>query len=108
MKPLTPKTCGVIVYGHNCGQSSHTIAKQLECGKTTVNDILKRFHEIHSLTPKKQTGRPPLLNSPAQQELKEFVQENGETRQLCTKKLATVWTARTEQPVSAITIRCSS
>ncbi|GBC28502.2 IS630 family transposase [Rhizophagus irregularis DAOM 181602=DAOM 197198] len=86
MKPLTPKTRGAIVYGHNCGQSSRTIAKQLGCGKTTVNDILKRFHETHSLTPKKQTGRPPLLNSPAQQKLKEFVQEN-------------------EQPVSAITIR---
>ncbi|CAB4421978.1 unnamed protein product [Rhizophagus irregularis] len=105
MKPLTPKTRGAIVYGHNCGQSSRTIAKQLGCGKTTVNNILKRFHETHSLTPKKQTGRPPLLNSPAQQELKEFVQENGENRRLCTKKLATVWTARTEQPVSAITIR---
>ncbi|CAB5188855.1 unnamed protein product [Rhizophagus irregularis] len=86
MKPLTPKTRGAIVYGHNCEQSSCTIAKQLGCGKTTVNDILKHFHETHSLIPKKQTGRPPLLNSPAQQELKEFVQEN-------------------EQPVSAITIR---
>ncbi|GET50797.1 transposable element Tc1 transposase [Rhizophagus irregularis DAOM 181602=DAOM 197198] len=91
MKPLTPKTCSTIVYGHNCGQSSPfrpvcIIAKQLECGKTTVNDILKHFHETHFLTPKTQTGRPPLLNSPAQQELKEFVQEN-------------------EQPVSAITIR---
>ncbi|POG62630.1 hypothetical protein GLOIN_2v1785032 [Rhizophagus irregularis DAOM 181602=DAOM 197198] len=67
MKPLTPKTCDAIVYGHNCEQSSYTIAKQLGCGKTTVNDILKRFHKTHSLTPKKQTGRPPLLNSPAQQ-----------------------------------------
>ncbi|CAB5393748.1 unnamed protein product [Rhizophagus irregularis] len=55
--------------------------------------------ETHSLTPKKQTGCPRLLNSPAQQELKEFVQENSENCQLCTKKLATVWTACTEQPV---------
>jgi len=105
MKPLTPKTRGAIVYGHNCGQSSRTIAKRLGCGKTTVNDILKRLHETHSLTPKKQTGRPPLLNSQAQQEIKAFVQENGENRRLCKKKLATVWTSRTKQPISAATIR---
>jgi transposase len=105
MKPLTPKTRGAIVYGYNCGHSSRTIAKQLGCGKTTVNDILKRYHETHSLTPKKRTGRPPLLNSPARQELKAFVKENGENRRLCTKKLATVWSVRTKQPVSAITIR---
>ncbi|CAI2199230.1 6243_t:CDS:1, partial [Funneliformis geosporum] len=99
--PLTPKTRGAIVYGHNCGQSSRTIAKRLGCGKSTINDILNRLHETYSLTPKKQSGRPPLLNSPAQQELKAFVQENGENRRLCSKKLATVWTAYTKQPISA-------
>jgi transposase len=90
MKPLTPKTRGAIIYGHNCGQSSRTIAKQLGCGKTIVNDILKRLRKTHSLTPKKQPDCPPLLNSTAQQELKSFIQENGENRRLCTKKLATV------------------
>ena len=95
MKPLTPKTRDAIVYGYNCGHSSRTIAEQLGCGKTTVNDILKHHYETHSLTPKKIPGRPPLLNSPAQQELKDFVQENGENCQFCTKKLATVWTAHT-------------
>ncbi|CAG8473859.1 16416_t:CDS:2 [Funneliformis caledonium] len=40
-----------------------------------------------------------------QQELKAFVQENGENRRLCSKKLATVWTAHTKQPISAVTIR---
>ncbi|CAB5375263.1 unnamed protein product [Rhizophagus irregularis] len=104
MKPLTPKTHGAIVYGHNCGHSSHTIAKQLGCGKTTVNDILKRLRETHSLTPKKQTGRPPLLNSPAQQKLKSFIKENNENRRLCSKKIATTWTAQTKQPISRNTI----
>ncbi|CAB4380793.1 unnamed protein product [Rhizophagus irregularis] len=105
MKPLTPKTRGAIVYGHNCGHSSRTIAKQLGCGKTTVNDILKRLRETHSLTPKKQTGRPPLLNSPAQQKLKSFIKENNENRRLCSKKIATTWTAQTKQPISRNTIR---
>ncbi|RIA83825.1 hypothetical protein C1645_833192 [Glomus cerebriforme] len=41
MKPLIPKTHITIVYSYNCGHSSHTIAKQLGCRKTTVNDILK-------------------------------------------------------------------
>jgi transposase len=104
MKPLTPKTRGAIVYGHNCGQSSRTIAKRLGCGKTTVNDILKCYNETLSLTPKKQTGRPPLLDSPARQELKDFVKENSENRRLCSKKLATIWTSRKDKPISAITI----
>ncbi|CAB4376096.1 unnamed protein product [Rhizophagus irregularis] len=105
MKPLTPKTRGAIVYGHNCGHSSRTIAKQLGCGKTTVNDILKRLRETHSLTPKKQTGRPPLLNSPAQQKLKSFIKENNENRRLCSKQIATTWTAQTKQPISRNIIR---
>ncbi|CAB4393965.1 unnamed protein product [Rhizophagus irregularis] len=87
MKPLTPKTHGAIVYGHNCGHSSRTIAKQLGCGKTTINDIFKRLRETHSLIPKKQTGRLLLLNSPAQQKLKSFIKENNENRRLCSKKL---------------------
>ena len=105
MRPLTPKTRGAIVYSYNCGHSSCTIAKQLGCRKTTVNDILKRLREIHSLTPKKPTGRPPLLDSPAQQKLKTFVKENGENRQLCSKKIATVWMAQTKQSVSHRTVR---
>ncbi|GET65325.1 IS630 family transposase [Rhizophagus irregularis DAOM 181602=DAOM 197198] len=102
---MLPKTRGAIVYGHNCRHSSRTIAKQLGCGKTTVNDILKRLHETHSLTPKKQTGRPPLLNSPAQQKLKSFIKENNENRQLCSKKIATTWTVQIKQPISRNTIR---
>jgi transposase len=105
MKALTPKTRGAIAYGYSCGQSGHTIAKQLGCGKTAVYKVLKRLRETGSSTPKKQTGRPPLLNASAQQKLKAFVKEDGETRRLCSAKLATVWKARTKQPISAITIR---
>ncbi|GBC38667.2 transposable element Tcb2 transposase [Rhizophagus irregularis DAOM 181602=DAOM 197198] len=65
------------------------IAEKLGCGKTAVYDVLKRFRETGSFTPKKKSGRPPLFNSPTRQELKAFVQEN----------------ARKKQPVSASTIR---
>ncbi|GBB96224.1 hypothetical protein RclHR1_27010001 [Rhizophagus clarus] len=90
----------------NCLQShsSYTIAKQLGCGKTTVNDILKRLHETHFLTPKKQTGHPPLLDSPAQQKLKSFIKENNENHRLCSKKIATTWTAQTKQSIFCNTI----
>ena len=80
MKALTPKTRGAIAYGYKCGQSGYTIAKQLGCNKTAVYNILKRLRETGSLTPRKQTGRPPLLSTSAQQKLKAFVQEDGETR----------------------------
>ncbi|GET53134.1 IS630 family transposase [Rhizophagus irregularis DAOM 181602=DAOM 197198] len=81
MKPLTPKTRYAIIYGYNCGQSGRLIAEHLGC------------------------SRPPLFDSPARQELKAFVKENGENRRLCSKKLATVWTARKKQPISVCTIR---
>ncbi|GBB88543.1 hypothetical protein RclHR1_15090002 [Rhizophagus clarus] len=105
MKPFTPKTQYAIIYGYNCGQSCHVIAEHLGCSKTAVYDVLKRFHETGSFTPKKKSGRPPLFNSPARQELKAFIQENGENHRLCLKKIATVWTARKQQPVSTSTIR---
>ena len=104
MKALTPKTRGAIIYGKKCGQSCRTIAKQLGCGKSTIHDIFKNFQQTGSSTPKKRAGRPPLLNTPSQQELKAFVQENGENRRLCSKKLATVWTSHTNKPIYAITI----
>lgn len=105
MKPLTPKTRGAIVYGHNCGHSSRTIAKQLKCGKSTVNDILKRLYKTNSLTPKKLTDYPLFLDLAVQQKLKEFVKEDSENRRLCSTKIATVWTAQTKQPISGRTIR---
>ncbi|CAB4460165.1 unnamed protein product [Rhizophagus irregularis] len=105
MKPLTLKTHGAIIYGYDCRHSCRTIAKQLGCEKSTVNKIIKCFHETHSLTPKKQSGRPPLFDLPAQQKLKAFVKENSENCQLCSTKLATVWTAQTKQPISHSTIR---
>ncbi|CAG8697047.1 8515_t:CDS:1, partial [Funneliformis mosseae] len=39
-----------------------------------------------------------------QQELKAFVQKNGKNHRLYSKKLATVWTTHTKQPISAVTI----
>ncbi|CAG8725489.1 329_t:CDS:1, partial [Funneliformis mosseae] len=36
--------------------------------------------------------------------LKAFVQENGENRRLCAKKLATVWTTRIKKTIFAFTI----
>ena len=78
MKPLTSKTRDVIIYGYKCEQSCRIIAKQLGCGKLTVNDIIKRYHETHSLTPKKQSGRPSLLDLLAQQRLKALVKEDSE------------------------------
>ncbi|GBC38862.2 IS630 family transposase [Rhizophagus irregularis DAOM 181602=DAOM 197198] len=102
---LTLKTRGAIIYGYDCRHSCRTIAKQLGCEKSTVNKIIKCFHETHSLTPKKQSGRPPLFDLPAQQKLKAFVKENSENRQLCSTKLATVWTAQIKQSISHSTIR---
>uniref|UniRef100_U9T5E7 Transposase Tc1-like domain-containing protein n=1 Tax=Rhizophagus irregularis (strain DAOM 181602 / DAOM 197198 / MUCL 43194) TaxID=747089 RepID=U9T5E7_RHIID len=58
-------------------------AKELGCEKTAINDILKRLHEPQSLTPK----------------------NNPDVHRFLIHQL--IWTARTEQPISVITIRCN-
>ncbi|CAI2193624.1 17798_t:CDS:1, partial [Funneliformis geosporum] len=102
---LTPKARDVIIYGKKCGQLGRIIAKNLGCSKIAVYNTLKHLRQTGSFTPKKQTGHLLLLNIPSQQELKTFVQENGENRQLCAKKLSTIWTSHLTNPISAFTIR---
>ncbi len=53
MKALIPKTHDAIIYGKKYKQSDHTIAKQLECGKTAVYKVLQCLHETGFLSPKK-------------------------------------------------------
>jgi transposase len=106
MKPVSPETRGAIIYGYECGQSGRVIANQAKCSKTTVYKVLKQHRETGSVSPKKHTGRPPLLTSSALQELKNFVQDDKEdNRRLSTTQLANVWSLRLGKPISAITIR---
>jgi transposase len=106
MKPVSPETRGAIIYGYECGQSGRVIANQAKCSKTTVYKVLKQHRETGSVSPKKHTGRPPLLASSALQELKNFVQDDKEdNRRLSTTQLANVWSLRLGKPISAITIR---
>jgi len=54
MKPLTPKIHNAIIYNKNCRQSGHTIAKQLECDKMVVYNVLKYLYETGFSIPKKK------------------------------------------------------
>ncbi|CAI2199335.1 16811_t:CDS:1, partial [Funneliformis geosporum] len=92
------KTCGAIIYGKNV---DNQVALMLK-----IWGVVKQlFIKLILSHQKKQTGHPPLLNTSSQQELKAFVQENGENHRLCAKKLLTVWTSHLKNPISAFTIR---
>ena len=107
MKVLIPKTCDAIIYGKKCRQSGHTIAKNLEYSKMAVYNLLKQLCQTDSSIPKKWTDHLSLLNIPSWQELKAFVQKNSKNRRFCLKKLATVWIAYINQPISEKTIHCN-
>ncbi|GBC11623.1 transposable element Tc1 transposase [Rhizophagus irregularis DAOM 181602=DAOM 197198] len=78
MKPLTPKTRGAIVYGHNCDIQVAQLPNNWGVGKQQLMTYLNAFS---------------------------FIKENNENRRLCSKKIATTWTAQTKQPISHNTIR---
>jgi len=52
-KELTAEQYGAILYGHKRGDSYQKIADNVQCGKTTVHDAIKRFKKTGSAIPKK-------------------------------------------------------
>jgi transposase len=105
-KPLSPDQRGAILYGHAHGDTSRTIANRLGCGKSTVNDIIKRFKETGTVVPNKSPGRPPILDSHDQFQLKDLVTNEEENNcRLSAVKIRNIWSVRTKKIVSTITIR---
>ncbi|CAJ0836854.1 17845_t:CDS:2 [Entrophospora sp. SA101] len=86
-KELTAEQYGAILYGHKRGDSYQKIADNVQCGKTTVHDAIKRFKKTGSAIPKKRCGPKPLFDSNAQASLKKI------------KKVSTVTIRRTLKKV---------
>jgi transposase len=105
-KPLSLDQRGAILYGHARGDTSRTIASRLGCGKSTVNDIIKHSKKTGTVVPNKSPGRPPLLTSLDQAQLKDLITNDEENnRRLSATKIRNVWSARTKKTISTITIR---
>ena len=79
-KELTAIQRGAILYGHQRGDSYRTIAKNVNCGLSTVCDTLKRYAETGSTESKTRAGRPRLFETPQLRQLKRMVIKN---RRLC-------------------------
>src|SRR5581483_682991 len=104
-KPLSLDQHDAILYGHARGDTSRTIASRLGCGKSMVNDIIKHSKKTGTVVPNKSPGRPLLLTSLDQAQLKELITNDEENnRRLSATKIRNVWSARTKKTISTITI----
>ncbi|CAJ0759749.1 3825_t:CDS:1, partial [Entrophospora sp. SA101] len=104
-KELTAEQYGAILYGHKRGDSYQKIADNVQCGKTTVHDAIKRFKKTGSAIPKKRCGPKPLFDSNAQASLKKIITQNSKHRRLTTHKIQELWIKKKKKKVSTVTIR---
>ncbi|CAJ0830741.1 13209_t:CDS:2, partial [Entrophospora sp. SA101] len=87
------------------GDSYQKIADNVQCGKTTVHDAIKRFKKTGSAIPKKRCGPKPLFDSNAQASLKKIIIQNSKHRRLTTHKIQELWIKKKKKKVSTVTIR---
>lgn len=104
-KELTAEQYGAIIYGYKRGDSYQKIADNVQCGKTTVHDTIKRFNNTGSAIPKKRCGPKPLFDSKAQASLKKFITQNSKNRRLTAHKIQELWIKKKKRKVSTVTIR---
>jgi transposase len=104
-KELTAEQYGAIIYGYKRGDSYQKIADNVQCGKTTVHDTIKRFNNTGSAIPNKRCGPKPLFDSKAQASLKKFITQNSKNRRLTAHKIQELWIKKKKRKVSIVTIR---
>ncbi|CAJ0834821.1 13090_t:CDS:2, partial [Entrophospora sp. SA101] len=75
-KELTAEQYGAILYGHKRGDSYQKIADNVQCGKTTVHDAIKRFKKTGSAIPKKRQTYAKVLQKHAIPSLYKLVPRN--------------------------------
>jgi transposase len=103
-KELTADQRGAIIYGYLKKDSYRHIADLINCGKTTVGNVIKKFRETGSVDSRiKRSGRPKLLTSTDRSNLKELV-TNG-NRRLNLAQVTNLFTIKKKIHVSRSTIR---
>jgi len=105
-KELTKEQRGAIFYCHQRGDSYRTIAKIVNCGKSTVCDTLKRASTTGSTESMPRSGRPSLITIPQRNRLKRIItNDKTKNRRLCTAGVQQLWKKKSGQDVSTKTIR---
>jgi transposase len=104
-KELTAEQCGAILYGYSRGDSYKKIAENVQCGKSTVGDAIKRYKETGSVIPKKRPGPKPIFDTHAQTKLKKLVTCDAKHRRLSVRRIQELWFKKKKEEVSTITIR---
>lgn len=102
-KQLTVEKRALIVYFHNQGEAHRSIAEKVGCGKSTVNDVLRRLETTGTTSPSKRPGRPKIFDMQAQSSLKRLA-TTGKNRRLSASQLRDLWEKK-KTVVSTKTIR---
>ncbi|CAG8760983.1 7745_t:CDS:1, partial [Cetraspora pellucida] len=95
-KKLTTLQHGRILYDHSHGDSYLTIAKNVKCKKTTVHDAIKRT-EAGTTAVKKCSGRKPIFDTSALEELKKLVIQDAKHRRLSAREIQELWNKEKNQ-----------
>ena len=73
---LTDFECGKVIGFHEAGDSKRTISKKTNYGKTTIHNIIVKYHETGAVTVTSRSGRPKKLTERDKQHLKAIINKN--------------------------------
>jgi transposase len=100
---LDKKQRGGIISARKLGNSYRAIAKTIGCHQKTVGRVLALESTPEKIPPKKNIGRPPLIDSEGRERLKALVTDGK--RQFTAKALCTAFEEQEGKLVCVKTIR---
>jgi transposase len=101
-KELSNFECGRIIGLHEAGNSERIISRKTGYGKTTIHNIIIKYHKTGALTIALQSGRPKKLNERDKRHLKVVLTQN---RRTTTEKMQKEFIESTGKEVSKSTVR---
>ncbi|GBC04740.1 hypothetical protein RclHR1_05840001 [Rhizophagus clarus] len=87
---------------HDAGDSERTISRKTGYGKTTIHNIITKYHKTGALTVASRSGRPKKLNERDKRHLKVVLTQN---RRISAEKMQKDFIESTGKEVSKSTVR---
>ncbi len=93
---------GKVIGFHEAGDSERTISKKTNYGKTTIHNIIVKYHETGAVTVASRSGRPKKLIKRDKQHLKVIINKNRHEPE---EKIRKIFIKSTGKDVSRRTIQ---
>src|SRR6266540_1879886 len=93
---------GKVIGFHEVGDSERTISKKTNYGKTTIHNIIVKYHETDAITVASRSGRPKKLTERDKWHLKAIINKNRHEPE---EKIRKIFIESTGKDVSRCTIQ---